>query len=410
MSHSLAPRIGVIVVAAGNGSRLAMAEPKAFVELAGQTLLARALHSVFGMLEPAQVVIVAPQTHLTHAREIGERAAGRVPELISVVAGGETRHASVEAGLAALTPGIRIVLVHDSARALAPSSLFDAVVAAVDATGEGIVPALALVDSIKRVGPQGEILGVVDRSDLAAAQTPQGFPRAQLVLAYEGAAHVEYTDDAAVFAAAGNRVHVVHGDSLAFKITTVWDLNRAQHILNEHSTSNPTNLDSSSSSSGAVVSRVGIGVDVHAFGNSENLWLAGLLWPGERQLSGHSDGDAVAHALCDALLSAAGLGDIGGVFGTSAPEFANARGEIFVRDTVRLLAGAGFEPVHASVQIIGNHPKFAPRRVEAEALLTQWVGAPVSLSATTTDGLGFTGRGEGIAALATALVRPLLNV
>ncbi|MBK5238648.1 MAG: 2-C-methyl-D-erythritol 4-phosphate cytidylyltransferase, partial [Actinomycetales bacterium] len=151
MSRSLAPRIGVIVVAAGNGSRLAMGEPKAFVELAGQTLLARALHSVFGMLEPAQVVIVAPQTHLTHAREIGERAAGCVPELISVVAGGETRHASVEAGLAALTPGITIVLVHDSARALAPSSLFDAVVAAVDATGEGIVPALALVDSIKRV-------------------------------------------------------------------------------------------------------------------------------------------------------------------------------------------------------------------------------------------------------------------
>lgn len=399
MSHSLAPRIGVIVVAAGSGTRLAMAEPKAFVELAGQTLLGRALRSVFGMLEPAQVVIVAPQTHVTRAREIGERAAGRVPELISVVAGGETRHASVEAGLSALAPGITIVLVHDSARALTPSSSFDAVVAAVEATGEGVIPALALVDSIKRIGPGGEVQGVVDRSDLAAAQTPQGFPRAPLVLAYERAAHAEYTDDAAVFAAAGNRVHIVEGDSLAFKITTAWDLNRAHHLLREDT----------ADFAAAGVSRVGIGVDVHAFGEEEGLWLAGLPWPGERKLSGHSDGDAVAHALCDALLSAAGLGDIGAIFGTAAPEFANARGEVFVRETVRLLAEAGFEPVHASVQLIGNRPTFAPRRVEAETLITGWVGAPISLSATTTDGLGFTGRGEGITALATVLVRSRLN-
>jgi 2-C-methyl-D-erythritol 4-phosphate cytidylyltransferase/2-C-methyl-D-erythritol 2,4-cyclodiphosphate synthase len=393
MSDVFVPRIGVIVVAAGSGTRLAMEQPKAFVELSGQTLLARALHSVFGMLEPAQVVIVAPQTHLAEARVIGHAAAGLVPDLITVVPGGETRHASVEAGLAALGDGVSVVLVHDSARALTPSSLMDAVVVAVDASGDGVVPALALVDSIKRVGSQGEVLEVVDRSDLAAAQTPQGFPRAALVRAYQAAAHAEYTDDAAVFAAAGNRVHIVTGDALAFKVTTVWDLNRAEHLVKESVTSPEP------------ASRVGIGVDVHAFGETENLWLAGLHWPGERQLSGHSDGDAVAHALCDALLSAAGLGDIGGIFGTAAPEFANARGEVFVRETVRLLAVAGWEPVHASVQIVGNRPKFAPRRVEAEGLLTQWVGAPVSLSATTTDGLGFTGRGEGIAALATALVR-----
>ena len=415
MSHSLAPRIGVIVVAAGSGSRLAMAQPKAFVELAGQTLLERALHSVFGMLEPAHVVIVAPETHLEEAATIGLRAAGFVPQLVTVVAGGETRHSSVEAGLAVLDAGISIVLVHDSARALAPASLMDAVVTAVDATGEGVVPALAIVDSIKRIGEGGEVLGVVDRSDLAAAQTPQGFPRAQLENAYHAATHAEFTDDAAVFAAAGHRVHIIEGDSRALKITTVWDLNRAQHLLSEDvsgaalltATPSAATLPNAVMAATAGVSRVGIGVDVHAFGKSDDLWLAGLRWPGEMKLAGHSDGDAVAHALCDALLSAAGLGDIGGVFGTADPEFANARGETFVRETVRRLRVAGFEPVHASVQIIGNHPKFAPRRVEAEAIIAQWVGAPVSLSATTTDGLGFTGRGEGIAALATALVRSL---
>ena len=393
-----APRVGVIVVAAGSGSRLAMASPKAFVEVAGQSLLERALHSVWGMLEPAQVVIVAPPTHLDQATEIGKRSAGLLPELVAIIAGGATRHASVAEGLAALDPTISVVLVHDSARALTPSSVFDAVVAAVDATGDGIVPALPVVDSIKRVDSSGEILGVVDRTDLAASQTPQGFPRALLDAAYAAADHAEFTDDAAVFAAAGHRVHIIDGDSLAFKITTAWDLNRAHHILHERSlTSAPMPV--------VPGSRVGVGVDVHAFGEKDNLWLAGLQWPGEKELSGHSDGDAVAHALCDALLAAAGLGDIGGIFGTSDPTFANARGEVFVRETIRLLAAAGFEPVHASVQIIGNRPKFAPRRLEAEALVSSWVGVPVSLSATTTDGLGFTGRGEGIAALATAFVR-----
>ena len=410
MSPSFTPRVGVIVVAAGSGARLAMTEPKAFVELLGETLLERALHSVFGMLEPAQVVIVAPQTHLEQARVIGERAAGVIPGIMSVVAGGETRHASVEAGLACLTPGITVVLVHDSARALTPASAFDAVVAAVDSTGEGIVPALSVVDSIKRIGSGGEILGVVDRRDLAAAQTPQGFPRADLVGAYERAEHADYTDDAAVFSAAGHRVHVIEGHALAFKITTSWDLNRARHLLSDRFDSATVAVVPAAVPAAAAipasVSRVGIGVDVHAFGQTENLWLAGLPWPGEKQLSGHSDGDAVAHALCDALLSAASLGDMGAIFGTSRPEFANASGEVFVRETIRLLSVAGFEPVHASVQIIGNRPTFSPRRLEAEALLARWVGAPVSLSATTTDGLGFTGRGEGIAALATALVRP----
>lgn len=150
--------------------------------------------------------------------------------------------------------------------------------------------------------------------------------------------------------------------------------------------------------------RVGSGFDVHAYDHESPLRLAGIEWPGEPGLSGHSDGDAVCHAVVDALLSAAGLGDIGGLVGVDAPETKDAASTGFVRVALGKLSEAGFRPVNVSVQIVGNRPKFAPRRAEAERVMTDLVGAPVSLSATTTDRLGFTGRGEGIAAIATALI------
>lgn len=150
--------------------------------------------------------------------------------------------------------------------------------------------------------------------------------------------------------------------------------------------------------------RVGTGVDVHAFDDAAPLRLAGLDWPGERGLSGHSDGDAVCHAAVDALLSAAGLGDIGGLVGVDRPETLGAASTEFLALAVARLAEAGWRPVNLSVQLIGVRPKLAPRRAEAEARMSELVGAPVSLSATTTDGLGLTGRGEGVAAIATALI------
>jgi 2-C-methyl-D-erythritol 4-phosphate cytidylyltransferase/2-C-methyl-D-erythritol 2,4-cyclodiphosphate synthase len=390
------PRLGVVVVAAGSGTRLGAGIPKALVEVGGATLLGRSLRAVLELAEEAHVVVVAPATHLDETTAVVDEAAGAARASIAVVVGGATRQGSVQAGLAALAGSVDVVLVHDAARALTPSALFAAVAQAVRDQGAGIVPGLPVTDTIKRVDAAGECLGTVDRSDLVGVQTPQGFPRRALDAAYAAAA-AEHTDDAALFQAAGGDVRVVPGDALAFKVTTAWDLRRAEELV------------ARDAGSGSAASRLrsGIGTDVHAVDATQPMWLAGLHWPGEPGLAGHSDGDAVSHAMCDALLSAAGLGDIGGIFGTAEPELDGAHGEVFLRRTAELVREAGYAIVNVAVQVMAVRPKLSPRRVEAERILAAAVGAPVSLAGTTTDGLGFTGRGDGVAAVATALVERL---
>ncbi|WP_181071667.1 2-C-methyl-D-erythritol 4-phosphate cytidylyltransferase [Rathayibacter rathayi] len=387
---AVAPTAAVVVVAAGSGTRLGRERPKAYIDCAGTTILERSLRTVLLLTEPVQIVVVAPAALLEETAVLA-RAAGAADGSVSVVAGGASRQESVARGLRVLDPAVETVLVHDAARALTPVDQFERVIAAVRATGGGVIPGLPVTDTIKRIRANGGILGTVDRSELAAVQTPQGFPRLLLDEAY-ASAEEEFTDDAALLASRGGPSVVVAGDPLAFKITTPWDLARAEQML-----APPPSV---------VVPRVGIGTDVHAFDDTSPLWLAGLHWPGERGLSGHSDGDPVAHAICDALLAAAGLGDIGSRFGTADPRFADAHGEVFLRATRELVEAAGFAIGNVSVQLIGNRPTFSPRREEAQRLLSELLGAPVSVAATTSDALGFTGRGEGVAATATALVLP----
>jgi 2-C-methyl-D-erythritol 4-phosphate cytidylyltransferase/2-C-methyl-D-erythritol 2,4-cyclodiphosphate synthase len=200
----------------------------------------------------------------------------------------------------------------------------------------------------------------------------------------------------------GASVRYVDGDEWAFKVTTPDDLAMAELRLaaeaNVASASLATELPGEY--------RTGVGVDVHRFTDDESkpLFLGGIEWPGERGLDGHSDGDAVAHAVVDALLAAAGMGDIGSNFGVDRPEFAGASGQVFLTATAAKLAQAGFKVVNVSVQIIGNRPKVGPHRAATEAELSRLVEAPVTVGATTTDGLGFLGNTEGVAAVANALL------
>lgn len=403
-SSSSSPRTGIVVVAAGSGTRLAAGIPKAFADVGGRPMLEVALRQFIGMPGRLAIAIVAPATHLEEAERCSRAVFGADSVAVSaaVVAGASARQGSVAAGLAALPEECDVVLVHDAARALAPRSLAERVAGAVRATGEGIVPVLPVVDTIKRLDGN-TVQATLDRASLGAAQTPQGFPAAALRRAY-AAVQAEFTDDAALVSSAGNRVATVEGDPLAFKITDPDDLDRAVRIASGHGAREPLTPDALGGSGAERTQRVGIGTDAHAFDDAVPLRLACLDWPGERGLAGHSDGDAVAHAICDALLSAAGLGDLGVVFGTDDPRLANAAGDVFLAHTRELLEAAETRICSVAVQFVADRPRFAARRDEARDALEAILGAPVSISATTSDGLGFTGRREGLLATAVALV------
>ena len=382
----MTPRaVAVVLLAAGRGERLKADQPKAFVELAGKSLLEHSIYRALATNNLRQLIIAVPQSHLAQILEL-ENQMGTQGVDIRVVVGGDTRQQSVAEALAVLAGGIDTVLVHDSARALTSTDLFNKVADAVFENQVGVIPALAVADTIKKY--RGDLVEeTIDRAELIRAQTPQGFPAELLVKAHV-AAKSDFTDDASLVQAFGGTVMMVPGEEQAMKITTPQDLETAQGYL----------------LSGA---KTGIGADAHRFSDdtSKVLQLACLSWEGHRGLEGHSDGDVIAHSIVDSLLSAAGLGDIGSNFGVDRPEYAGASGETFLRGTIELLTKGGLEPVNVSVQLIGNSPKLAPRRLEIETHLGSIIGAPVSVSATTTDGLGFLGSDEGLAAIASSLVR-----
>ena len=379
--------ISVIVVAAGSGERLGSPRPKAFVDLAGQTLLEHSLQAVRGLSPLPQVVVVAPEAWVEPARELARGILGGDAGL-SVVAGGTSRTESVRRGLGAVSTNSEIVLIHDAARALTPTEVFSRVTGAVTSGAKGVIPTLDVVDTmVPRNRETGVTSAAIDRDGLAITQTPQGFDAVTLRAAFsvfEGDA----TDDAEVLRASGVDVISVEGHRDALKVTYPHDL----EVLASRLSPPPPNVFT------------GVGIDVHRFEEGESLVVGGMTFESDRGLAGHSDGDVVLHAITDALLSAASLGDLGTHFGSARPENAGVSSSVFLETALEMVREAGYSPQSVAVQYIGNDPRLGAVREQMGKQLSEMVGAPVHVSATTTDGLGLTGRGEGAAAIAQALV------
>jgi len=366
-----------IIAAAGSGERFGATLPKALISLGNRTLIEHAVAALAPIA--SEIVICAPAGYEKQIQEL-------VGNEITVVTGGTTRAQSVRAGIAALTGNNKYVLVHDAARALATTKLAERVLVALENGASAVIPGLELIDTVKSVDVNGHVTATPDRTTLRRVQTPQGFDLEILKKAHASGA--EATDDGALVEAIGEKVLIIKGEEQALKITTPSDLATAISMLGTTSEF-----------------RTGVGVDAHAFAEGRELWLAGLHWPNETGVAGHSDGDVAAHAICDALFAASQLGDLGTNFGVDKPEYAGASGVTLLRETLRNISAAAFEISNVTVQIIGNRPKLAGRRSEAIAALSEALGgANVSVLATTTDGMGLTGEGRGIAAIASVLL------
>ena len=374
-------KTAAIIAAAGMGNRLGANLPKSLVKLLDKTLVE---HAVANLSPVCQLIIVtAPKGYeAQYSKILGDQ--------VSVITGGVLRSDSIHLAISKISSNYDYVLVHDAARALASTTLASSVLNQLIQGEQAVIPALDVIDTIKEVDNNGYVRSTLNRASLKAIQTPQGFSRSVLERAHQ--ASEDATDDAALVEALGIAVKVVTGEQCALKITTPSDIASALKFLIPDSDKKY---------------KVGIGVDAHAFtaDKSRKLSLAGLIWENEIGLDGHSDGDVAAHAICDALLSAADLGDLGSNFGVAEAKYAGATGATMLSECLAKVKSAGYKIENVSVQIVGNRPKIAPRRAEAISALSKALsGAKVSVSATSTDGLGFTGEGKGLSAIATALI------
>ncbi len=373
--------IAALIVAAGSGSRMGGDLPKQFRLIGGLPVLAHAVDSFASHPAIARVRVVIAEGQEELALEaLGSRDVGQL------IAGGRERSDSVRAGLAALDD--EIVLVHDAARPFCSNDVIDRLLAALEHR-DGAVPVLAVADTIARAN--GELGEPVDRAGLVRVQTPQAFRRSLLVEAYDQWTGPVPTDESTVMRAAGHEVATVEGDMMLEKLTTAADWRRAEALLNS-----------------SLVPRTGQGFDVHAFSGEGPLMMGGVPIDHDRGLAGHSDADVVLHSLTDALLGAAGLGDIGQHFPPSDKKWENADSSIFLAQAARLVREAGGIIDFVDCTVICEAPRIGPHRDAMRSRIAEILGLPVSavsIKATTTERLGFAGRREGIAAQALANIR-----
>ena len=377
--------VTALIVAAGKGERLGADLPKQYRVIGGRPVLRWAVDALaeHPLIDQVRVVIGVGQQELAHAAldglDVGE-----------FVVGGSERSDSVLNGLQAIEHGT--VLVHDAARPFCPPGVVDRLLAALEHS-DGAVPVLPVADTLA-LG-SNVLEEPVDRTRLLRVQTPQAFHVEDLIYAYEEAGRKAATDESTVMLAAGLKVATVDGDPMLEKLTTPADWSRAEAIL-----------------SSRLVPRTGMGFEVHAFEGDGPIMLGGIAVPHSRGLAGHSDADVVLHAITDALLGAAGLGDIGEHFPPSDAQWKGASSDLFLKHAAELVIARGGMIDHVDVTIIAEEPKVGPHRSAIRMRVAEILGTrveQVSVKATTTEGLGFTGRREGMAAQAVASIRMELS-
>ncbi len=373
-----------LVLAAGRGQRLGSSTPKQYLPLAGKPVLRYSLAAFASHPSIAAVAaVIAPED-----RALYDRAASGLT-LLPPVMGGATRQESVRNGLEALSQrDPERILIHDAARPFVDHDTIGRVLDALDSAAAAIA-AVPVADTLKR-GENDRVAGTVERNGLWRAQTPQGFHYRAILEAHRRFSHSEATDDAMLAEEAGMAVALVMGSEENFKVTTSDDLRRAERFA----------------SAGEM--RTGLGFDAHRFSPGDHLWLCGIKIPFDRTLSGHSDADVGLHAATDALLGAIGAGDIGVHFPPSDEKWRGAPSHKFLRFAADKIAEQGGSILNLDVTLICEQPRIGPHRDAMVSRVAEILGVPaarVSVKATTTEGMGFTGRGDGIAAQAVAAVR-----
>lgn len=377
-----------VVVAAGRGVRMGAAVNKVLLPLCGEPVIRHAVRAFCEADEIDGVVVVASADETEQMRA----ALCGLEKVCAIVPGGSTRQESVKNGLDALPKEARIALVHDGARPLISRELIARCIRQTEDCGSAVV-CTPVTDTVK-VEKDGCVVRTLDRSQLRAVQTPQCFFAGELKAAYGAAARdgVSVTDDASVMEHAGHSVHLLESSEVNFKLTTPEDLRRAEDIIGERKFMQR-------------LPRTGFGYDVHKLVSGRRLILCGKEIPWEKGLDGHSDADVAVHALMDALLGAACLGDIGRLYPDNDPAFEGADSMKLLADVLRRVKDAGYAVVHADVTIVAQKPKLMPYMDEMRRNLEDAMpGAQVNVKATTTERLGFEGRGEGISAQAVATI------
>jgi len=409
-------RVGAVIPAAGQARRFLSGENKIWATISGRTVLERTLAGFNGHPGIASIVLVASAEEMERVRV----AAAAFPKVHAVVEGGATRAASVQNGLEALPPECEIALVHDAARPLVAAEVIDRVIAATATVGAA-VPGLPLSDTVKRVDDSGRVRATLPRSidcdgqrisGLTAVQTPQGARIALLRAAYAAYdfAHSEPTDEASLVEAYGAPVAVVPGDLTNIKITRPEDIALAETLTASALPSKTASHSLSPLPSPGEV-RTGFGYDVHAFATPEagrKLTLGGIEIPHDRGLEGHSDADVLLHAVCDALLGAASLGDIGILFPNTDPAYKGISSLRLLAIVGARLEAAGWQVVNIDATVVAEAPKLMPHRARMQQAMADCLHLSadrLSVKATTSEKMGFVGRREGIACWAVATVR-----